>query len=334
MLHLVNGDAAVALLRRAEVPGSFLNWLDVLHDGPVPGGLPPEQLIDTRARFIAVCGWDSEENARARLRARDERLTSALEAAEEIVIWNSHELFDQLHLLQILDALPDIRGTTQMPGSSPAPVRLVLVADYLGGSGSPSTLQEAWAARTDLRPEQQDLGKTAWVAFTASTPGSMGRLIQQDLAELPFLKSGLTRLAEEFPEEHSGLSLTQQRILEAVSSGTSRVVELFRETQRQEPVRFMGDWSFWRRVLDLESPDAPLLRIHGPAPFQAVPREVRDPVFREFQAELTPLGEAVLNGEADWLKLHAHDLWIGGVHLHPGSDWRWSRRYQQFVQNS
>ena len=56
MLHLTNGDCAVAVISQA-VSGAFLPWRDVLHEGPVRAGLSLEQLSAERARFIAEAGW-------------------------------------------------------------------------------------------------------------------------------------------------------------------------------------------------------------------------------------------------------------------------------------
>jgi hypothetical protein len=35
-----------------------LPWQDALHEGPVPA-LPRDELLRTRARFLARCGWGS-----------------------------------------------------------------------------------------------------------------------------------------------------------------------------------------------------------------------------------------------------------------------------------
>lgn len=57
MLHLTNGDHAVGVLRAAELPGSYLPWRDVLHEGPVPAGMNLPNLSRLRSEFIASCGW-------------------------------------------------------------------------------------------------------------------------------------------------------------------------------------------------------------------------------------------------------------------------------------
>ncbi len=46
ILNITNDDSAVMDMQQAGVPGDFLPWRDVLHDGPVPATLSLEQLSD------------------------------------------------------------------------------------------------------------------------------------------------------------------------------------------------------------------------------------------------------------------------------------------------
>ena len=56
-----------------------------------------------------------------------------------------------------------------------------------------------------------------------------------------------------------------------------------------------------------------------------------DPVFRKFDAQVTGLGIEIMGKNVDWLRQNPHDYWIGGVHLHPGNDWRWNAECIQFL---
>jgi hypothetical protein len=58
VLNITNGNSAVKIMRQADIPGTFLSWDDVLHDGPVPAGLLLEELSKVRAQFIVECGWE------------------------------------------------------------------------------------------------------------------------------------------------------------------------------------------------------------------------------------------------------------------------------------
>ena len=38
-LNIVNGDACINIMKKADIQGDFLPWLDFLHEGSVPAGL-------------------------------------------------------------------------------------------------------------------------------------------------------------------------------------------------------------------------------------------------------------------------------------------------------
>lgn len=77
MLHITNGDCAVAMLREAGMEGDLLPWRDVLHEGPVDASLPLEALSKLRARFIAGEGWAPHEDVERQFEERDARLKRA-----------------------------------------------------------------------------------------------------------------------------------------------------------------------------------------------------------------------------------------------------------------
>jgi hypothetical protein len=102
MLHVTNGDCAVARLRSAGVTGDIIPWQDALHEGPVGGA-------EERARFIADRGWAPFDETLAMLTARDERLARAIGDREHITLWFETDLYDVLQLAQIADRVNEAR---------------------------------------------------------------------------------------------------------------------------------------------------------------------------------------------------------------------------------
>jgi len=121
MLHVTNGDVAAARMREGGLTGTFLAWLDVLHEGPVPATESLARLTRIRASYLTQAGYGTELRIRDQLRARDAHLGCATEH-DEVVLWFEHDLCDQLQLLQVLDwfaanardrsggCLPDLRA--------------------------------------------------------------------------------------------------------------------------------------------------------------------------------------------------------------------------------
>jgi hypothetical protein len=224
LLHITNGDCAVAVLSRV-VRGPMLPWRDVLHEGPVRAGLPLEALSMERAAFIAGAGWGDFSTVLKSFQERDALLRRAGEH-DEIVLWFEHDLYDQLQLIQVLDGLSALRGP---------PISLVCEAEYLGNM-APERAAELFSLRTPLTRRHFQEAQSAWAAFRSSDP------LQIDPSKpkaLPFLGAALRRHLEEFPWTSDGLSRSQRQIREALNDGPLSLPELFRRTH-EEPA-FLGD---------------------------------------------------------------------------------------------
>jgi hypothetical protein len=219
------------------------------------------------------------------------------------VLWFEADLYDQLQLAEILARL----------AKRDVDVTLISVGEHVGsahfgGLGELDSAQlkrVAEQAATPLTRAALELGTQAWQALTAPDPSGIAEMTQARSPELRFMADAFDRLAREYPSTRDGLSLTERRLL-AGAPGTRH--ELFQRAWRKEPRPFLGDtWAF--AILD---------RL--------------EPLITQ-QGELTPDGERVLAGEADFVELHGVDRWIGGVHLH-GRDvpWRWDEGTERLVR--
>ncbi len=320
LLHITNGDSAADLLRLAGVPGSVTLSADVLHEGPVPAGLPPERWRKVRARYIAESGYEGYDECLARLTEWD-RAIDGFRSYDEVVLWFEHDLFDQLHLIRLLEGFSRREmGWTRLS--------LVCTGEYLGHL-EPTDMTALLDARRPATSGQIRLARHAWRVFTSPEPIGLELLLRRDTSDLPYLAGALYRHLEEFPSAHNGLSRTEQQALTAAAMTTAGPVsfeDLFRTTQQMEERIFLGDLPLLRRLRELASRPRPLLRIDPGAAGDS---------FRTLQISMTPTGLAVLEGREDWVHIHGIDRWLGGVHLH-GTEarWRWDSRQQRLVPTS
>jgi hypothetical protein len=333
MMHVTNGDSTGGSLERSGLPGAVLAWRDVLHDGPVPADVSPEELRAVRARFVADMGWGDYGETLAGFTARDAALAEYA-AHDEVTLWFEHDLYDQLQLLQILDFLT---------GRDPSDTRLSLicvdshpqVTPFYGlGQLTPEQLATLFPARQHVTDEQLQLARRAWKAFRSPNPETLETLLATDTTALPFLHDALLRQLEEFPSVEDGLSRTERAILEIVAAGERRPGPLFRAWMEREQAPFMGDASFFARVHDLSRGPSPLLTASGSADGAfTLPADWNDmAAFQAQELEVTPTGHTVLSGNADWIHLAGIDRWLGGVHLHgPEAQWRRSRQDGRLV---
>jgi hypothetical protein len=311
-LHVTNGDIVVDLLRRAGLADHALAWVDVLHEGPVPGGVGDGELRRVRAEFLAGAdGADAVAVAR-RLEERDRAL--AANRAGRYLLWFEADLYDQLQIAQILAGLGDL-------GVAPDRVTLVCIGEYpgiahFGGLGElePGQLPGLREAAARLTGDALDLGAAAWAALRADQPAGLNRIAASRSPELRFLGDAYDRLRREYPSTRDGLSLTERRILAATAEGPDQVTAgtVFTRVGEREPRPFLGDGSCFRIMDRLAGGRVPLLAA-DPA---------GAPVAAGTRLRLTGAGRRMLGGGADQLALNGIDRWVGGVHLR-GRAARW-----------
>jgi hypothetical protein len=305
-LHITNGDATLTVIERAGIEGEVLPWRDVLHEGPVPAGLSLEQMSEIRAQFIADCGWQTREEARADFRARDAKLASFREY-QEVILWFEHDLYDQLQLLQILDwfARQDFDDTS---------LSMICAGDYLG-TMQPESLAALYPRRRIVLPKHLELGGRAWPAFCSQDPKCWQGLIETDTAALPFLGAAVIRHLEQYPSLKNGINRTEESILKSIQVGISKPSQIFAAAQAGEESRFMGDSLFWIYLRRMTESEPPLLRVATGGPFRLPGFFASSVEFREQHILITQAGEKVLANELDWIQISGIDKWLGGVHL-------------------
>jgi hypothetical protein len=177
MLHVTNGDSAVAALAAAGIEDA-LPWRDILHEGPVPN-VPEPDLRRIRAHFLAKAyGLDRAQVLRE-MQERDERLATA----DEVVLWFESDLYDDLQRMQI---------SHQLGGRT---AYLVLVDDTPWRGVVHLTLDEIKHAQAVEAPDLRE----EWAAVRDQDP------------------RGVTheRYKQEFPWTTDGLSRSERQLVEA-----------------------------------------------------------------------------------------------------------------------
>jgi hypothetical protein len=311
VLHVTNGDSTVAGLLATGLVDSILAWRDVLHEGPVPA-VGEEALLDVRSAFLAEHGAD-DIGTRAAFAARDETLADHRHGT--YVLWFEADLYDQLQLVQIVARL----GALQV---RPERITLICVGEYpgiahFGGLGELTGEQLARLPEMVALPMTNaalEHAAAAWAAFRAPDPSDLALIASTPSPELRFVAEAYDRLGREYPSTRDGLSLTERRILAAVTSGCTAGRAFVRSAAR-ETRPFLGDTWCFDRIARMLDASMPLL---------ASDRSVAA-VTRHTRLSLTEAGRRVLDGRDDHVALNGIDRWIGGVHLE-GRDvpWRWN----------
>lgn len=317
-LIITNGDDAVARMREAGIRGEILPWRDILHEGPVPASLSLEELSGVRAQFLAKRGWLSEDDLNAAFRSRDAMIRRHGDF-KTVVLWFTHDLCDQLHLIQLLDFFA---------GENREGV-------YLIQAGSPPGREKSKALRGHfhlMEPATDAhfaLARFAWEAFRAQAPEPLAALARSGHHILPFLRAAILRLLDELPDPATGLPRTDRTILGLIAEGFKRPPELYAAFAECDEMLSMGDMSFYHVLDGLGGGGAPLVAgFKGLAFSPLMPEETRDAYFAA-ELSCTHLGVMVAAGKADALQHRSFSRPIGGLKLDPRKPWRWNAMTRQ-----
>jgi hypothetical protein len=312
--HVANGYCTTGTIHEAGIPGTSSIWADILHEGPVPGGLSDDQLLKVRARYLAETSDEIEETI-ADLSGGRAALDSH-GSYDELILWYEHDLFDQLNLIQVLSRI----GRT-LP--TPKPVSLICIASFPGrphfkglGELTPDELASLLETRQLVSDVQYAVAERAWLAFRATDPRRVEDLLRTDTSALPFLAAALRRHLEEFPWTIDGLSRTERRLMELAQPGPIDLWAAFPRMHDFETAFYIADASFWHLVRDLASASPSLVAVDVKS---RAPRRLPQGTI-----SLTETGRAVLQGVTDRVRRCGLHRWLGGVHLE-GSEamWRW-----------
>jgi RNA polymerase sigma factor (sigma-70 family) len=321
MLHITDGESVAGTLRESGIPGVVSIYGDLMYEGPAPAGLDTETWRETRAGFMADTRLrQTLEEARQYLKACEDTL-AAFSQHEEVVIWLSHTLSNQLILIKVLDwfsrrDLGAVRLSLICVGRYPGMDRFVGL-----GQLHANELVSLADTRLPVDETQYRTARAAWNAFTSPDPIEIERFIATDTSALPFIAASLRRHLEQFPAADNGLSRTERQALSVLrDQGSLSGPRLFVAVRDLEEQVFMGDMSFYKIVADLASARHPLVQISDALQ------------HRLGEVTITETGRKVLEGRADHIHLNGIDQWRGGVRLTADKVvWRWDRASERIV---
>lgn len=334
-LHITNGDCTSDILKKTSLEGDIIVYSDVLHEGPTPYGLEPEQWRKVRAQFFADQGWATYDDFMDYHTRLDDALAKFADYAE-VILWLEHDLFDQLILIRLLDwfSKQDLSRTK---------LSLICIGEFPGikrfiglGQLTPDQIASLYGTQHPVSAEELDLAKQAWSAFCSKDPATLVQFISNlhcETSNLQFLKDALIRHLEQYPSVKNGLSKTEQSILKAVESGIHKRGEIFRKVQDMEERPFMGDTTFWSYLDNLLEGKEPLLRAGlGTLLATNLGDQPEEQKYLNQPLHLTPKGKEILQGKADFVNLNGINRWLGGVHLVGNqSPWRWDNIQKKLI---
>ncbi|MDF2935018.1 MAG: subunit sigma of DNA-directed polymerase [Paenibacillaceae bacterium] len=333
LLHITNGDAVAEKLREAGIGGTVLPWREDYTEGPVAPLMEEPAIRQKRGAFLEETYGIPQVLYAGACDTQEAALAHAAAQGEEIVLWMEHDLFDQTMQACLLHRLARLEAEGTAP---PLRLQLVTIGSYPGiepfhglGQLTAQQLAELYPGRRPVSAKALALGRQAWEAYASPDPRSVEALLQADTAALPFLREAFAAHLSRFPSTADGLGLIERAALQAVSAGIHHLPPLFAAATNPLPLLGIGDLAFWAYLHRMSIGPAPLIRLSIP---DGLPRYENPGLLRGITAHLTPDGQDVLAGKADYVKLGGVDRLLGGVHLAGTVMWRWNPDSQRLVK--
>jgi len=296
ILHIVNGTTVINIMKQAKLSGDFVAWDDFLHEGPVPKAFSLQQLSKIRAYFMDKQGYGQLDEISKKFKERN-HILEGYQKYDKVILWFEQDLYDQLQFLQVLSWFKKHLDQN---------VTLSLIStDKYFGEYSFQELQELLLYEKMIQKKELELAQKAWSAFREPTPLAWFKLLAEPTSALPFLKSSVKRLLEEYPNTKNGLSRTAHQALLSVSQGKTEPKEIFIHAQKYEDKPFMADVIFWKILDDFIE-------------YGLITSDIATKALT-----ITPLGKDVLDGKKNWIDIKDIDYWIGGVKLSNNNLWCW-----------
>jgi hypothetical protein len=293
LIHIHNGDVVAAAAKRSDIPGEHIAFRESLVTGPV---LPGDAWIETRARALSEAHDQDLLRVRTELLEQEQALDRSV-ARGEVVLWFEHDLYCLIHLIYLLQRLPEGR------------ISLVWCPIPLS-ENEERGLHLLYESREAVTPAMITIARKVWRAYTSPDPTALNDWLRRDTPDFPFLRDGIALHASRFPSDTNGLGAIEQRSLTHIANGFTDFATIFDHMTAEVPRFGFGDTEVFRHLKAMATRPVPLITLNGEPP-KAI-------------CTITPAGENVLKGEVDDLVINDPDLWLGGTHLTRDTQWRWT----------
>lgn len=305
------------------MPGEHFAWREALVDGPTPANVSTDEWRRVRVEHLCEAYGLDRRECESELEAGEHKFASYGQH-DEVALWFEHDLFCQVHLIYLLAWFRkrDL-GKTKLS--------LVCIGEFPGkerfrglGDLNPEELESLFPARRRITEEQFATAELGWRAYCSRDPTDVQSLLSRDTSVLPFLRAAMKAHLQRFPSKFNGLGRVENITLRAVDDGATIFKEVFTRFGEVEPIYGFGDVQIWLSLRHMIAVGQPLLRMTGADPASDVEPDAG--------LEITELGKAVLNGEADFITLNGIDRWLGGVYLEDERNiWRWDEKSEKLT---
>lgn len=247
-LHILNGDATLAIFKQTTFEGDILVWREILSEGPVS----KTNLWATRAKWIGSNFGETEANYANKVLDEVEKL-KGVKAYDEVVLWFEYDLVCQINLIYILSVLKDME-TQDLPIYLICPDRFEGIANFRGlGELNASQLTQLYSSINKLNTSDLNIASRAWNSYTENNPSIIQTLLQEDFGNLHLLKKALLAHLLRFPNPDTKLNYIEETLLSIIHKGITKRTDIYESFWLKEPIFGITDFQIDFMLSQLEA---------------------------------------------------------------------------------
>lgn len=221
-LHILNGDATLAVFKQTAFEGDILVWREILAEGPVAHS----DLWTTRAKWISSTFDETEANYQKNVLEEVKQLKN-IEIYDEVILWFEYDLVCQINLIYILSVLSEINAPN-LSIQLICPDRFEGIPNFRGlGELNATQLTQLYPSRKKLTTGDLNLASKAWDLYVANHFENLQAFLQSDFGNLPLLKKALTAHLLRFPNPTTRLNYIEEVLLAIIKSGATKRTAIY-----------------------------------------------------------------------------------------------------------
>jgi hypothetical protein len=322
MKHLIltSDSSGAGWLMQAGIADPVI-WLDFRFiGGPLPSPSDLATSLSTRStkHDPALPHWlDNSGLRHEKLRRKGLGLIDLCQQCETVELWIDPVPNAQLVLIWLLDYFRSHASTAS---------KLSLVqADVVISDKPPEDIAKWRPPAVKVLGNHFEMASLAWQAYRQPTPQHCFNLLGEDLSVLPQLRQTVLELLEELPLDATGLGATEMRMLELISAGNARPLDVFPGHKTRNHRRVFEYWEIGALLDGLAHCPVPAVSGLDEGPFTLEMHDDRNRHARYKRSKLkfTALGKAILARTEDFSRHNPIHRWWGGTELTNDRLWRW-----------
>lgn len=219
ILHILNGDTAIAPLYKSGIRGDHLVWREVLSEGPINHPFATEEFWQERNSYLTTAFDLNHNEYLAQIEVPFKKVIDQIETFNEICLWFEYDLFCQINMIALINYLGQIRRPH---------LQLTLIcageiegSDQLYGLGqlNPDQFQLLFKNRLKLGTREIEYANEVYNAYTDHDAESLYNYVLMPFNEFKYLNSALESHMRRFPYSDTGLTEIESKIVSLIKSG-------------------------------------------------------------------------------------------------------------------